>query len=101
MALPIFKTPNNDLLMMQTRWATDIDPVIDLPINSGVILKSVTLAAGDNSVSHKLGRVLQGWFVVRQRASATIYDKQDSNQHPELSLTLNASGAVVVDLFVF
>lgn len=101
MALPIFKSAVPEMSLMQTSWSSSINPIIDLPISAGLILPSITLASGDNSVNHKLGRKLQGWFIVRQRASATVYDKQDSNQHPELTLTLTASGAVVVDLFVF
>lgn len=101
MSLPIFQTQSKDLSLLQTSWAQQLNPVIQLPINNGVLLKNVTLASGDNAVNHLLGRKPQGWFVVRLRALATIYDKQDSNQHPELTLTLNASSAVVIDLFVF
>lgn len=101
MSLAQFQGGDRPFQMMQNSWAKDLNPVLLVPLNSGVSLKSVSLASGDNSVNHLLGRNLQGWFIIRQRASASVYDKQDSNQHPALTLTLNASAAVVVDLFVF
>ena len=67
----------------------------------GVLLEGIELSSGDNSVSHKLGRKLRGWIITRKRASATVYDKQDSNTNPNKTLTLNASAAVSVDLWVF
>lgn len=101
MALPIYQTDNNDLSLMQTNWASQLNPLLRNPISNGLLLSEVVLASGDNTINHKLGRKLQGWIVVRKRAAADIYDKQDSNLMPQLTLVLNASGAVTVDLYVF
>lgn len=101
MSLPIFISTSRELSSLQTNWAQILNPVIDLPINSGLIRKNISLASGDNTINHLLGRKLQGWFIVRQRASATFFDKQDTNNSPSLTLVLNASGAVSVDIFVF
>lgn len=101
MSLPIFKTDSKDLSLLQTGWASMLDPLIGLPQNDSIILKNVALLTGDNSVNHKLGRKLIGWVIIRSRAAATFYDKQDTNRTPALTLTLNASGAVTVDLLVF
>ncbi len=87
--------------LAQTRWASILNPVIDNPLSSGIVLQSVSLNSGSNSVNHKLGRKLQGWFIVRQRAAASVYDTQDSNPTPDLTLNLVASAAVTVDLMVF
>lgn len=86
---------------MQNRWASLIEPPLSLPIASSVILKSVSLASGSNSINHLLDRTLQGWFVIRQRSSATVYDTQDANLTPDKTLQLTASAAVVVDIQVF
>lgn len=86
---------------MQTQWASAIQPVLDNPINSASVLKSVSLASGANVINHRLGAPLQGWVVSRIRASATVYDTQDTNQTPQLTLNLVASAAVVVDLMVW
>lgn len=101
MALPIYKSDDQSFTLMQTSWATQLNPVITLPQSSGVILKNVKLSIGDNTIDHRLGRELQGWQLIRVRAAAIIYDKQDSNQLKSKTLVLNSSAAVVVDLFVF
>jgi hypothetical protein len=101
MQLPIFKDPNNNLVMMQNKWKSILDPIIALPQNDSNILKNVSLSKGTNTINHKLGQTLQGWKVVRQRASASIYDNQDSNTMPALTLILVSSDPVVVDIEVF
>jgi hypothetical protein len=89
------------LELMQTSWASELNPVLANPLVQGQLLKSVSLVAGQNIVNHKLGRALQGWVVTRIRASATLYDQQDANKTPGLTLVLQASAPVVVDLYVF
>ena len=101
MSLPIQHTQDQDLMLMQTKWAASINPVINQPWNSGVLLKSIALVSGSNTINHKLGRILQGWVIVRQRSAATVYDTQDTNTMPALTLKLTASANVTVDLLVF
>lgn len=101
MALPVFQSDSRELSMLQTAWATQLNPVITNPLMAGRVIKSVTLASGTNVVSHGLQRPLQGWFIVRQRAPGTAYDTQDANQTPALTLNLVASAAMSVDLYVF
>jgi hypothetical protein len=85
----------------QDRWASIIGPLLDNPSLNSIILKNVSLATGSNVVNHKLGRNLQGWKPTRIRSAATIYDQQDTNQTPNLTLILVSSAPVVVDLEVF
>lgn len=99
--LPIFQDDNQNFMLMQTKWAPILNPLLALPQSSGVLLKSVRLINGTTQVNHLLGRKLQGWQIVRQRAAASIYDAQDANQTPELTLSLVSSALVTVDLFVF
>lgn len=86
---------------MQNAWATQLNPLLANPLAQGQLLKSVSLVSGSNSINHKLGRKLQGWIIVRLRASATVYDTQDANQSPAVTLQLTASAPVTVDLWVF
>lgn len=88
-------------MLLQNNWSSQIDPVLTQPLNDSILLKNVSLASGTNQINHKLGRKLQGWFIVRQRSAGSVFDTQDSNQHPELTLLLTASAAIVVDLLVF
>lgn len=86
---------------MQTKWASIINPILAAPIVNGLLLNNVSLVSGDNTINHRLGRKLQGWIVVGKNANANIYDKQSTNTMPELTLVLNSSGTLTVNLWVF
>lgn len=101
MSLPQFQDDNRAFQMMQNQWATQLNPVLANPANNSLILKSITLQVGSNIVNHKLGRKLQGWTLVRKRAAGEIYDTQDSNQTPQLTLLLVSDSVVTVDIEVF
>jgi hypothetical protein len=72
-----------------------------LPLNGGKILPNVSLSAGLNTINHGLKKVLTGWFLVRIRANAIVWDSQDGNKSANTTLILNASAPVVVDIFCF
>lgn len=100
--LPIHQAQDDQpLMMLQTTWAQQLNPLLSNPLSNGQLLKSVTLASGTNVINHKLGRKLQGWVLTRVRAAVQLHDTQDSNPRPELTLQLVSSGAVTVDLYVF
>lgn len=100
--LPQFQSDDRVFQMFQSQWASNINPVINNPTNQGILLKNVSLtAAGPNMVNHLLGRKLIGWKIVRQRAAASVYDTQDANPSPELTLSLVTSANVSVDLEVY
>lgn len=87
--------------MLQTTWSMQLNPLLAAPLSNGILLERVSLASGANVINHKLGRKLKGWFITRLRASATVYDTQDSNARPQLTLNLTSSAAVTVDIYVF
>jgi len=103
----LFKVQTTDRIVnqLQDNIANLLEPtattVQDSPLLAGKILEKVDLTSGPNTIRHTLGRVLKGWFIVRQRASATVYDTQDSNDTPQVTLLLTASANVTVDLYVF
>jgi hypothetical protein len=99
--LPQFQDDSQPFQLMQNSWGAVLNPIINNPLNLGNILNGIVLASGDNTINHKLGRKLQGWYIVGQNASATFYDKQSTNSMPNLTLVLNASGAVTVNMVVF
>lgn len=97
-----FKTEIQELSLMQTSWAQDLNPIISLPILNQVTLTDVILKVGDNEINHRLGRKLRGWIVIRMKDNFTqLYDKQSSNQMQDLTLVLNSSATGLVDLLVF
>lgn len=92
---------------MQDNIANLLEPVATTveqsSLLSGKILPQVKLAVGSNNIKHTLGRQLKGWFMVRQRASASIYDTQDSVplEQQTVILQLVSSAVVTVDIYVF
>ena len=101
MSLAKFQSEDKSLMLLQTAWASVLDPLLKNATNNCSVLSSVQLQVGSNVINHKLGRKLQGWSIVRQRAAASVFDTQDVNPTPALTLTLTSSAAVVVDLLVF
>lgn len=101
MSLTQFQTEIQELKLLQSSWASVIDPFTANPSLKSIILKKVNLIIGTNTVNHLLGRKLQGYRIVRQRGPAAIYDNQDNNQSPALTLLLVSDTVVTVDLEVF
>jgi hypothetical protein len=98
---PLQYSTDRAVNQLQQYQAQSLNPLIRNPITNGIILQSVSLAIGTNTIKHNLNRVLQGWHLVRKRANSDIYDEQDSNQNQDKYLVLNSSAQVVVDIYVF
>lgn len=90
-----------DWEVARTRWKSILDVLLGNPSLDCSILPSVALINGTTVVNHLLGRKLTGWRIVGINAVATIYDKQSSNQTPDLTLVLTSNAAVTVSLEVF
>jgi hypothetical protein len=98
MALPVFKDDNVNLMLMQNRWSSELNPMLRNPVNNMSVLKDVKLVSGDNVINHLLGRKLQGWVILDVDAPTSVYRSAPLNN---LTLTLNASAPAVVILGVF
>lgn len=101
MSLPTFKSSDKDFMLMQSSWSSQLNPMLVNPSLLSSILSKVSLTTGSNVINHLLGRKLQGYRIIRQRSAASIYDNQDSNQSPNLTLVLISSANVSVDIEVF
>lgn len=99
--LPQFQSDDTPFQLMQNSWGAILNPIIGAEIVNSSILEKIALTTGNNSVNHKLGRTLKGWIIVRQRGAAQVYDSQDNNSMPNLTLVLVSSASVNVDLLVF
>lgn len=86
---------------LQTKWPAIIDPILKNPASNPSILKNISLVTGSNVINHLLGQPLQGWYMTRIRSLASIYDTQDTNPTPQLTLVLVSSADVIIDLAVF
>lgn len=98
-----YKTPtqDSDLNNVQNVLVRTLNPVFSMPLMGGNLLTNQTLTTGSNSINTGLSRELTGWIIVRQRAAAAIYDTQDTNKTPTMTLQLTSSAPVVLDLYVF
>jgi hypothetical protein len=86
----------------QDNVETSFSEIMSKDILNGVLIKNVVLVSGQNNIiSHKLERELQGFVVVRQRANSIIWDSQDSNTLKKLTLILNCSANVEIDIWCF
>lgn len=99
--LPQFQDDDHTLKLMQNRWASILDPLLNRPGNQSILITDVVLATGDNVINHLLGRKLRGWIVILKSANVDIYDKQSTNQMTDKTLVLNSSGAATISLEVF
>lgn len=86
---------------MMSKWKSVLDVLLGKPLSNSSILVGIQLKSGTNPINHLLGRDLQGWIIIRQDALASIFDTQDLNQTPQLTLQLTSSAKTVVDILVF
>lgn len=85
-------------MLLQTKWKSQLDPILSDPISNGNILPQIFLSNGATVINHLLGRMLQGFFIVDINAPATIYRSAPKNA---LTLTLTSSASCIVDIFVY
>jgi hypothetical protein len=99
--LPFFQSTDQAFELLQKKWASILNPLIENPGNQANILSGIKLVSGTNTINHLLGRKLQGYRIILKSASASIYDKQLTNQTPDITLQLVSDAAVTVSLEVF
>ncbi len=99
--LPLFQSSDKTFILLQNSWVPLLNPVLSNELVNSSVLTDVLLTSGPNMINHLLGRILQGWMICRQRAAANIYDLQDTNSMPNLTLILHSDANVVVDIVVF
>lgn len=95
------QTQDRNINQLQSNILTQLNAIVKNPLINGNILTEQALLTGSNTLNHGLNRTIQGWFIVRLRSSASIFDTQDSNPTPNLTLLLTSSANVVADVFVF
>lgn len=96
--LSIFQTKIQELLLLQTSWASQLNPLLRSPISKGVLQEAIPLVSGNNVINTLLDRKAQGWFITDINAAVSIYRSAPFN---DKTLTLNSSGNAVVNLVIF
>lgn len=91
-----FLSSNSEITSLQANTDDAIRSIASNDLLNGVII-SVSLASGSNQIAHTLGKVPQGYLVIRKSAVSDIYDTGMTLN----ILTLNSSAACDVKLLVF
>lgn len=99
--IPYQQSQDKNFNLFQTQLASALQPITSIATCKSTILTNQTLNSGTNTIQTGLGYPLTGWYIIRQRAQADIWDSQDSNSSPNTTLILNSSASVNVDLVVF
>lgn len=105
--------------LMETRWKSILDPVIETaytnkndlesltaqvatleakPINKLKIIENVSLVIGANTITHDLGSVPVGWMILDINAAATIY-RSAALTATTITLTSNAVATIKLGVF--
>lgn len=97
------RSQDKDLRLVQDAIETPLRDIQSRKILDGQLLENIPISStlSVNKIPHGLSKPLTGWIVVRQSASATIWDSQGDNENPNLFLNLNTTASCVVSLWVF
>jgi len=98
MSLPTYKDDNKNLMLMQSNWSSQLNPVLSNPITNPTLLKNIKISTGTNVINHLLGVTQTGWIITDINAAVTLYRSQPFNP---LTLTLVSSGNATISLAVF
>ena len=97
---PLRKIVSNtqDLTTVQNNIEEALDQIMPKEIIDGHLLKKITLTnAITNRIEHKLGRIPQGFIIVKQSASVVITSSAFDFRYINLIITGNA----ICDIWVF
>ena len=105
MNLPIYKDDNQPFQLMQSRWASILNPIISNfevsnqnPLINGKFVSSVTLNRGENTFSHFLGRKPVGWLATDINGASILFRSQQFNDQT-ISITSSMVAANLVASF--
>lgn len=87
---------------LQDNIENSITPLVDKTQNDSQVLTNINLIQGQNNIiNHTLARSLIGYYIILKSAQADIWDTQQNNLSPDLTLWLSTSSDVLVNLIVF
>lgn len=98
MSLPVFQDPNQNLMLIQRSWKSNLDPLLKATILNGKQLTNVDLNKGSTTIPHGLSGTQKGWFLTDIQGSANIYRSEPFNN---TNLILTSTSAVTVNIWVY
>ena len=94
-------TEDAEVNRLQSHIKTALNPLLELPISDGVMLKDQTIETTDTEINHGLGREYEGFIITRLKTNATIYESATDNPSKSLYILLKASGTATADIYIF
>lgn len=99
MSLPIFKNGDQPFQLMQTVWASQLNPFLKNPIIQGLSRSNIVMTASTPLViNHLLSRMMLGWFLIDNSANAVVWRTQPFNAS---TITLEASANTTISIWCF
>jgi len=91
-----------DLLRVQQNVQVIFDEMADKNHMDSFIIKDVELATGSaNYIDHLLARKINGWWVAKRNADATVWEDESVTVDSTKQLVLQCSASVTIDLVVY
>lgn len=86
---------------LQNNIAAFAKQLVNIPILPGRIIEDISVISGVNSISHGLGRPVQGYVLVKSSAAVRIYTVEANQTNPDTILSLSADATATINLYVF
>ena len=85
--------------LAQTKWSSILNPIISNPILAGDSLTDIILKANiPQSINHLLQRIPQGWFLIDNDSSATIWRAKPFTIY---TITLESDADTTISIWIF
>ena len=94
-------SPNEEVTRLQSHIKTALNPLLELPISDGILIKGLSIETTDTRVNHGLGREYEGFIITRLQSNAVIYESATTNDSKNLFILLKGSGAATADIYFF
>lgn len=93
--------PNLETNKLQDNVESVFKSISKSLILNGVLLSDIEVSADAKEISHKLGRPLLGYIIVKSDSDVRVWDEQSTNKRSELTLILRGSGSATISLWCF
>ena len=90
-----------EVTRLQSHLKTVLNPLLELPISDGVLIKDLTVNTTDTLIEHKLGRKPEGFLITGLKSNSVIYESATANDEAARLIILIASATATADIYFF
>ena len=94
-------SPNEEVTRLQSHIKTALNPLLELPISDGILIKGLSIETTDTRVNHGLGREYEGFIITRLKSNSVIFESSSTNDTPDRTIILKASATATADIYFF